>query len=897
MCSFGLSGRPRKRGVRYGRNTKMKNVLKKKGIAMILCLTLMASCADKEGSVSENAGAASKEAVSGNGVEAAAVQGEGNSANASGNPSADYDSAALTEDAAVYEGIEGSGEYNYGEALQKSLLFYELQRSGDLPEKVRCNWRGDSALDDGADVGLDLTGGWYDAGDHVKFNLPMAYSGAMLAWSYCEFPKAYEESGQLGFLLDDLRWVNDYLIKCHPEEDVYYYQVGNGGSDHSWWGPAEVLPMERPAYKVDASSPGSTVCAEAAACLASAAIVFTKNGDADYAKNCLSHAEALYRMADTARSDTGYTQANGFYDSHSGFYDELAWAGAWLYLATGQDGYLEKAKKDYAAKEWDYNWSLCWDDVHIGAALLLARETKDSFYKDEVEKHLDYWSTGTADGQRITYTPKGLAWLDQWGPLRYATTTAYVAAVYSESGMGSSAKNDAYFEFARSQVDYALGSSGRSYVCGFGENPPVHPHHRTAQASWSNNMNEPQAHRHTLYGALVGGPDASDHYTDEVSNYVTNEVACDYNAGFTGLLAAMYSRYHGKTLKDFGAVEKPEGAEFYVEAGINADGNDFTEIKALVYNVSAWPARVAEDLELRYFVDLSEVYAAGGTAGNIEISNNYMAGGRIDGLKVWEEDKHLYYLSVVFDDGSLYPGGQEHYKKEIQVRMRNPLGVWKDDNDPSFEGLAGVKGSVVTAYGIALYEKGTLIFGSEPEGGASAGAVVSEAPGSGNGQASSGSSAAQSASAKNGTLSVSVRYDGMGSSATALAGNLEVRNLSGSALSLNELEIAYYFTADGGGTPVFECYHAAVQGDGGSYQALGTVKGSFKSVKGTDADTLCTMSFGDKLLLDANATLTVNFSIHRSDWSAMDTGNDWSAADAEHIVFNYKGKTIFGEEP
>jgi len=35
-------------------------------------------------------------------------------------------------------------------------------------------------LDDGKDAGIDLTGGWYDAGDHVKFNLPMSYSAAML---------------------------------------------------------------------------------------------------------------------------------------------------------------------------------------------------------------------------------------------------------------------------------------------------------------------------------------------------------------------------------------------------------------------------------------------------------------------------------------------------------------------------------------------------------------------------------------------------------------------------------------------------------------------------------------------------------------------------------------------
>ena len=65
------------------------------------------------------------------------------------------DTGNLSEKGNGYEGVKGTGKYNYGEALQKSVLFYELQRSGDLPEKVRCNWRGDSGLDDGKDAGLD----------------------------------------------------------------------------------------------------------------------------------------------------------------------------------------------------------------------------------------------------------------------------------------------------------------------------------------------------------------------------------------------------------------------------------------------------------------------------------------------------------------------------------------------------------------------------------------------------------------------------------------------------------------------------------------------------------------------------------------------------------------------
>ncbi len=48
--------------------------------------------------------------------------------------------------------------------LGNLLWFYEAQRSGSLPSTNRVSWRNDSALDDGKDIGLDLTGGYYDAG-------------------------------------------------------------------------------------------------------------------------------------------------------------------------------------------------------------------------------------------------------------------------------------------------------------------------------------------------------------------------------------------------------------------------------------------------------------------------------------------------------------------------------------------------------------------------------------------------------------------------------------------------------------------------------------------------------------------------------------------------------------
>ena len=47
-------------------------------------------------------------------------------------------------------------QYNYSEALSKSLFFYEAQRSGHLPHDNRVDWQVDSCLDDA------VVGGYFD---------------------------------------------------------------------------------------------------------------------------------------------------------------------------------------------------------------------------------------------------------------------------------------------------------------------------------------------------------------------------------------------------------------------------------------------------------------------------------------------------------------------------------------------------------------------------------------------------------------------------------------------------------------------------------------------------------------------------------------------------------------
>ncbi|WP_431682860.1 glycoside hydrolase family 9 protein [Kitasatospora sp. KL5] len=621
--------------------------------------------------------------------------------------------------------------YNYAEALQKSLLFYEAQQSGRLPATNRVEWRGDSALDDGKDVGLDLTGGWYDAGDHVKFGLPMAASTTMLAWGGIANKQGYTASGQMQYLRNNLRFVDDYLLKAHPAPNVLYGQVGNGSADHAWWGPAEVLPMARPAYRIDASCPGSDLAGETAAALASSSMVFA-DSDPAYAATLVTHAKQLYSFADTYRGKYSdcIKDAQGYYNSWSGYNDELVWGAIWLYKATGDSSYLAKAETYYANLSTEpqtstksYRWTIAWDDKSYGAYVLLAQLTGKQQYIDDANRWLDWWTVGV-NGSQVKYSPGGEAVLDSWGSLRYAANTAFTALVYSD-WLTDATRKARYHDFAVRQINYALGDNPRksSYLIGFGANPPKNPHHRTAHGSWTDQLTSPVNSRHTLIGALVGGPSsADDSYTDDRSNYVNNEVATDYNAAFTGALARLYSEYGGGAISEFPPVETPDGPEMSVQASVNASGTNFTEIKAYVLNRSAWPARALKNASLRYYFTLEP----GVSPSQITLTTNYNQCGTVSGPTL--HSGSTYYVTVDCSNTVIAPAGQSAYRKEVQFRIAS-AGAWDPTNDWSYQGISLVPGSTpVDAPNIRLLDGSAPQWGAEPGSGPSPSPSSSASP-------------------------------------------------------------------------------------------------------------------------------------------------------------------------
>ena len=154
-----------------------------------------------------------------------------------------------------------------------------------------------------------------------------------------------------------------------------------GGPSHGFWGPPEIHTIAngyRPKiWWLTPSFPGSEPAAEAAAFLAAASMVFAD--EPAYAAELLQHSRELYSFADTYRGT--YTQSipdvTPFYNSWSGYHDELCWAAAWLHRATGEQSYLDRAEAHFDDASPDQARAQSWDGKITGVAVLLAASTVD----------------------------------------------------------------------------------------------------------------------------------------------------------------------------------------------------------------------------------------------------------------------------------------------------------------------------------------------------------------------------------------------------------------------------------------------------------------------------------------------------------------------------------------
>ncbi|KAJ6314679.1 hypothetical protein OIU78_018206 [Salix suchowensis] len=413
---------------------------------------------------------------------------------------------------------------------------------------------------------MDLVGGYYDAGDNVKFGFPMAFTITMLSWSTIEFSSQLKARNELSNALDAIKWGTDYFIKAHPQPHVLYGQVGDGDSDHSCWERPEDMTTPRPSFKIDDHHPGADLAAETAAALAAASIAFSSSNPA-YSTQLVSHAKQLFEFAhDHPGLYHDSIPAAKFYAS-SGYEDEMLWAAAWLHRATNDEIYL-----DYLGASTNtggIRTSFSWDDKFLGAQLLVAKLVLEGKvpdtgtwgqYKSQAEEFI--CSCIQKGGKNVKKTPGGLLWFLEWDGLQYVATASLVAAAYgnylsanhaSIHCAGVTVQPADLYHLAQSQIDYILGSNpkGMSYMVGFGSNYPTQPHHRgasivtikkdpkpvTCHEGYQVWFNRDAPNPNVLVGAIVGGPDEHDGYIDSRSDYQLGEPATVTVAPLVGVLA------------------------------------------------------------------------------------------------------------------------------------------------------------------------------------------------------------------------------------------------------------------------------------------------------------------------------------------------------------------------
>ncbi|EKM59419.1 glycoside hydrolase family 9 protein [Phanerochaete carnosa HHB-10118-sp] len=448
--------------------------------------------------------------------------------------------------------------------LGSTLYFYEEQRSGKLPGTNRVPWRNDSAIDDGSDVGLDLSGGYYDAGDYIKYTFPMSFSVMSICWGALDFGRGYDLANQTAYLDDMLRWSLDWLMKAHPTPNTLYVQIGDADLDNAYWGGDRGIPTPRPSYAINSTSPGTDAAAQAAAAFAACSALYNNQTlsqsapasivNTSYALTLLQHAQQLYDFAtNSSISQVTYqTSVPSVADAYpsSGFSDELAIAALFLSLASNSSDAYSQACQIYEKQDLAGHLQgdavFNWDEKSPGVAVLgvqiartypLIANGSDVDWTSDVESYFDRIVNGTG---RAFLTPGGLLYYpgdSDDATLNPALNAAMLLMRYADSGLASdSEKQSSYRHFTQSQIDYFLGNNPMTmpYIVGVHPNAPSNPHSALATGASPQDIANidtvPEHEAYVLYGGAVGGPNGEDQFWDLRGDWVESEVGLDYVA-------------------------------------------------------------------------------------------------------------------------------------------------------------------------------------------------------------------------------------------------------------------------------------------------------------------------------------------------------------------------------
>lgn len=421
------------------------------------------------------------------------------------------------------------------------------------------------------DYTLDVSGGWYDAGDHGKYVVNGGISAGQLMAAFRRESRSGEpvriRDGKLRIpehgnripdVLDEVRWELDWMLKMmvpdgQPLAGMLHHKV----HDNEWTG-IPLLPSNDD--KLRELHRPSTAATLNFAAVASAASRYLARFDKPYVDKMRAAAIKAYAAA-KAHPDLYAPAADG--NSGGGPYDdtdvsdEFYWAAGELFISTGDPAYLADLK---ASPHWSDDvftpQGFDWKNVAGFARLTLAREPNrlDSVDAAAIRQSvLDGADRLLALQAREpfgqTYSPPSGKY--DWGSSHLVLQNALVlASAYDISG------REKYRDGAIEAMDYIFGRNALnlSYVTGYGDRYAHNQHSRWFAKSANAELPEPPK------GSLAGGPNSSIQdpvaqalfgeagcapqmcYVDDIQAWSINEITINWNAALSQMASWLASQ-------------------------------------------------------------------------------------------------------------------------------------------------------------------------------------------------------------------------------------------------------------------------------------------------------------------------------------------------------------------
>lgn len=410
---------------------------------------------------------------------------------------------------------------------------------------------------------LNVTKGWYDAGDHGKY----VVNGGISAWTllnlyerglYLTSNASLVGDGKLNIpesangisdVLDEARWEVEFLLAMQvPTGQTKAGMVHHKMHDVGWTG-FPLAPHEDPQQR--ALVPPSTAATLNLAAVAAQSARIWKDIDSGFSAVCLTAAKRAWDAAQANPNDL----YSGNYDNGGGGYgdktvsDDFYWAAAELYITTGDSKYLTTLNS-YTITHTDFGWA----DTDLAGLISLATvpSTQTTSLRSAAQQKIVTIANTHIATQNASGYPAPMSNLEYyWG------SNGGVANKLILMGLAYDfTKNDTYAKGVGKGLSYLFGQNAlsTSYVTGEGTKTATQPHHRF----WSNAING--SYPVAPPGALSGGPNSglddttsaaqlgackskpATCWIDNINAYAVNEITINWNAPLAWDLA-FYNDY------------------------------------------------------------------------------------------------------------------------------------------------------------------------------------------------------------------------------------------------------------------------------------------------------------------------------------------------------------------